>query len=173
MPLVPLQIPAGFYRNGTDLEGSGRWRDGSLVRWREGSLRPVGGWRERIVDMFAVAPRGMHVWESNAGERWTAGGTFNKLIIATSGGLTYDITPVGLTAGTLDAEVNTGYSGGFYGVGPTRETLARQQRGRWTTGANSLSGAATRTASCMNGSLTLPTPLRRFLVPQKIVLALL
>ena len=117
MPLVPLQIPAGFYRNGTDLEGTGRWRDGSLVRWREGSLRPVGGWRERINGMFGAAPRGMHVWESNTGDRWTAGGTFNSLIVATSGGITYDITPAGLTAGSLDAAVNTGYGGGFYGSG--------------------------------------------------------
>ena len=117
MPLVPLQIPAGFFRNGTDLQGSGRWRDGSLVRWREGSLRPVGGWRERIVDMFTDAPRGMHAWEANNGDRWLAGGTFDKLIVATSGGLTYDITPAGFVAGDLDASVNTGYSGGFYGTG--------------------------------------------------------
>jgi hypothetical protein len=59
----------------------------------------------------------MHVWESNAGERWTAGGTFNKLIVSTSGGLVYDITPSGLTAGSLDAAVNTGYGGGLYGTG--------------------------------------------------------
>ena len=39
MPFIPLDIPAGFYRNGTDLEQSGRWRDGSL--------RPVKGWLER------------------------------------------------------------------------------------------------------------------------------
>ena len=117
MPLVPLQIPAGFFRNGTDLQGSGRWRDGSLVRWREGSLRPVGGWRERIADMFTDAPRGMHAWEANNGDRWLVGGTYNKLIVATSGGLTYDITPAGFVAGSLDAAVNTGYGGGFYGTG--------------------------------------------------------
>lgn len=117
MPLVSLQIPPGFYRNGTDLEGSGRWRDGSLVRWREGSLRPVNGWRERIADMFTAAPRGMHAWESNDGNRWLAGGTFDKLIVATSAGLTYDITPTGFTSGALDAAVNTGYGGGFYGTG--------------------------------------------------------
>ena len=28
MPLVPLDLPAGFYRNGTDYEGSNRWREG-------------------------------------------------------------------------------------------------------------------------------------------------
>lgn len=47
MPLVPLKLPAGFYRNGTDYEGSNRWRDGSLVRWLDGSMRPVGGWEAR------------------------------------------------------------------------------------------------------------------------------
>ena len=117
MPLVPLQIPPGFYRNGTDLEGSGRWRDGNLVRWREGSLRPVGGWRTRLSSMFSDAPRGMHAWEANAGTRWLAGGTFDKLIVATSGGLTYDITPAGFVPGLLNAAVNTGYGGGFYGTG--------------------------------------------------------
>ena len=44
MPLVPLKLPAGFYRNGTEFEASNRWRDGSLVRWLDGSLKPVGGW---------------------------------------------------------------------------------------------------------------------------------
>jgi hypothetical protein len=117
VPLVPLNLPPGFFRNGTDLQGSGRWRDGNLVRWREGSLRPVGGWRERIPGMFDDAPRGMHAWEANNGDRWLVGGTFDKLIAATSGGLTYDITPTGFTAGKLNAEVNTGYSGGFYGTG--------------------------------------------------------
>lgn len=117
MPLVPLQIPPGFYRNGTDLEGAGRWRDGNLVRWRQGSLRPVLGWRERIADMFTDAPRGMHAWEDNSNNRRIAGGTFDKLIVATAAGVTTDITPAGLTAGDLDATVNTGYGGGFYGLG--------------------------------------------------------
>lgn len=117
MPLVPLDIPAGFYRNGTDLEGAGRWRDGNLVRWREGSLRPMGGWIQRVADAFSSPSRGMYAWEANNGDRWIAGGTHNKLIAITSGGLTYDITPTGLTAGIVDAEIFGGYGGGFYGTG--------------------------------------------------------
>ena len=46
MPLVPLDLPAGFYRNGTDYEGSNRY-EGSSVRWLDGSMRPVGGWEAR------------------------------------------------------------------------------------------------------------------------------
>jgi hypothetical protein len=38
MPLVPLDIPAGVYRNGTEYESKGRWFDTNLVRWREGVL---------------------------------------------------------------------------------------------------------------------------------------
>jgi len=117
MPLIPLDIPPGFVRNGTDLQSSGRWRDGSLVRWREGSLRPVGGWRERVASMFSAAPRGMHAWQDFSGTRWLAGGTYNSLKVAAGSGTVYDITPSGLTAGAEDAAVNTGYGGGFYGSG--------------------------------------------------------
>ena len=116
MPLVPLQIPPGFYRNGTDLEGSGRWRDGSLVRWREGSLRPIYGWQQRIDGMFSVAPRALFAWQTAGVDRWIAGGTFDKLIVADSADNVTDITPVGLTAGKLSAEPITGYGSGLYGT---------------------------------------------------------
>jgi hypothetical protein len=68
----------------------------------------------------------MHVWEANNGDRWLAGGTYDSLKAITSGGLIYDITPTGLTAGTVDATVNTGYGGAFYGTGfygQTRQNL--------------------------------------------------
>ena len=46
MALIELKIPAGVIRHGTDLDSSGRWRDTNLVRWRNGSARPVGGWED-------------------------------------------------------------------------------------------------------------------------------
>ena len=67
MPLVPLKLQAGFYRNGTEFDASNRWRDGSLVRWRDGSLRPIGGWQERKVGFCTNPVRGAHAWESNGG----------------------------------------------------------------------------------------------------------
>ena len=118
MALVELTPPPGFRNHGTDLESEGRWRDGSLVRWHEGSLRPVGGWAARVsAAPYAAAARGMIAWQDNSLDRWLAAGTYNKLYVTTAGGTTSDITPVGLTAGTEDAEVNTGYGGGFYGLG--------------------------------------------------------
>ena len=117
MTLVPLDIPAGFYRNGTDLEQSGRWRDGSLVRWRDNSLRPIGGWQERKTSFCTNVVRGMHTWESNTGTAYVAGGSYNELKAMTGGGTVYDIAPTDLATGREDAEVETGFGYGFYGDG--------------------------------------------------------
>jgi hypothetical protein len=117
MTLVPLDIPAGFYRNGTDLEQSGRWRDGSLVRWRDNSLRPIGGWQERKTSFCTNVVRGMHTWEANNGTAYAAGGSYNELKAMTGGGTIYDIAPTDLATGREDAEVETGYGYGFYGDG--------------------------------------------------------
>jgi len=115
MPLIPLQIPKGQYRNGTELMSQGRWRDVNLVRWHEDALRPVGGWRQRgTVDISGTA-RSMLAWESNDGDRNVAAGTHNKLYAISAANNVTDITPTGLTAGRVDASVNTGYGGGFYG----------------------------------------------------------
>lgn len=46
MPLVKLDIPAGIYNHGNDLDSKGRWRDSSLVRWNNNAPQPVGGFAE-------------------------------------------------------------------------------------------------------------------------------
>ncbi len=116
MPLIPLKIPAGVYANGTDYEASGRWHDASLVRWRDGSLRPIGGWRERIATAFASTPRTMISWEDNSNDRWVAAGAFDALYVVKASNIVSDITPTTLTPGMQNADVQTGYGGGFYGT---------------------------------------------------------
>ena len=117
MPLIPLQIPPGVVRNGTDLESANRWRDVSLVRWRNGSLRPVGGWRERKADAFTGITRGMHAWQDNSGNRWLAGGQASSLYVMNAANTATDITPGALTTGNVDPTLNFGYGGGFFGTG--------------------------------------------------------
>ena len=73
MPLIPLQIPAGVYRNGTDFQGSNRWRDANLVRWVENTMRPVGGWENRV-SLGTTAPRGSLAWQDTTSDRWFAAG---------------------------------------------------------------------------------------------------
>jgi hypothetical protein len=47
MAYIPLQIPPGVYKNGTEYQSKGRWNGSNLVRWYEGTIRPGGGWRKR------------------------------------------------------------------------------------------------------------------------------
>ena len=87
MPLVPLNIPAGVYRNGTDYQASNRWRDSNLVRWHENALRPVGGWRQRGDVDATGTPRGMLAWQDNSSNRYLAFGTSAGLFSMSSGNI--------------------------------------------------------------------------------------
>ena len=117
MALIPLQLPPGVYRNGTDFESTNRWRDANLVRWNDGSMRPVGGWDTRKASATASVPRGIHAWVDNANASALALGTHNKLIYCNASGTLSDITPSGLTSGDVDAAVNVAFGGGFWGLG--------------------------------------------------------
>lgn len=124
MALIPIDLPPGFFRNGTELESAGRWYDGNLVRWRDGAMQPMGGWVRRenssgseLSAITTGAPRGAIAWQDNSGNRWIGVGSYNQLKVITSAGTITDITPAGLTAGIEDAAVNVGYGGGLYGVG--------------------------------------------------------
>lgn len=44
--LFPLKLVPGMYLNGTLLQAAGRWFTGTLIRFAEGSIRPLGGWQE-------------------------------------------------------------------------------------------------------------------------------
>ena len=136
MPLIPLNIPAGQYRNGTEYQSQGRWRDGNLIRWHEGALRPIGGWRQRgTVDINGVA-RTMVAWEDNGNNRRVAFGTHNKLYAMTAGNTVTDITPAGFTAGRVDATAFTGYSGSTFGNGlyglPSEDTGSILRATTWS-----------------------------------------
>jgi hypothetical protein len=115
MALIDLNIPAGVYRNGTDLQTMGRWRDANLVRWADGIMRPIGGWRTRSDTAGNAKLRGMSAWSDNSADRWIASGTYDKLYVWNTGGTRFDITPAGLTAGREDALAFTGYGGGLFG----------------------------------------------------------
>lgn len=77
--LVKLDIPPGVYKNGTEYEAAGRWHDSSLVRWREGAMRPVGGWNSApwtagaytdLFDETFVFQPGAIAWVDNSGNKW-------------------------------------------------------------------------------------------------------
>lgn len=117
MTLLPIRLPPGIYKNGTELDAAGRWFDGNLVRWVEGMMRPVGGWQERTTTTLTGKPRAILTWRDNSATRHIAVGTHSKLYAMSQTSVIYDITPSGFTPGNADATVGGGFGTGLYGDG--------------------------------------------------------
>lgn len=119
--LIPLTLPPGVYRNGTELQAKPRWYDSNLVRWREGALEPQGGWRRRQKDdedlTVSGAARAMFLWRDNSGVANLAVGTHSKLYVFRNGIDIEDITPSGYHVGEVNSSVSDGYGMGDYGDG--------------------------------------------------------
>ena len=115
--LTPIEIPAGVFKNGTDIMAKDRWTDASLVRFHEDSLRPVGGWRSFKDTAITGILRGMVGWRDNANNRYIAVGSFDALHVIETDGTVSDITPAGLVSGFESATINTGFGGGNFGAG--------------------------------------------------------
>jgi len=112
---IPLKLPPGIYRNGTEYQSAGRWYDANLVRWYENTLRPMGGWRQRAAGQMTGLCRGFITWRDNSANRWIAAGTQSKLYAMDELGTLKDITPSGFTTGAASALSTTGYGYSTYG----------------------------------------------------------
>lgn len=115
MALIPITLPPGIYRNGTEYQASGRWYDANLVRWGNGAMMPVGGWRVRNSTPVTGVPRTTLAWRANDGTRRLAVGTNSKLYSLRSGDTPSDITPTGFVPGSANGNDNTGYGSLTYG----------------------------------------------------------
>lgn len=113
---VPISLPPGVFRNGTDYQASGRYWDSELVRWFDGVVRPMQGWAKVSDDQVTGIPRGLLAWKDDDGNNWVAVGTTEKLYIY-SGGAFIDVTPIGLAAGLEDAISVDGWGAGSFGSG--------------------------------------------------------
>jgi hypothetical protein len=138
MALLPLKLPAGIFRNGTEFENPNSWRNGSLVRWVSGSLRPVGGWLLRNAAIQASnrafgsgffgssyyggqqsmgePPRGMIAWTDNSSDSRVVVGAANLLYSINENQQAFDITPPTLGVGYVSAANNVGFGGNYYGT---------------------------------------------------------
>ena len=117
MALLPLKLPPGVYKNGTDFQAAGRWLDSHLVRWIDNTIRPIGGWVTLTDDDAAEPLRGALAWKDNSANNYLAAGSANYLYVYSADNTTLiDITPSGLASGYQDATINTGFGGGYYGV---------------------------------------------------------
>lgn len=110
MKLLPINLPPGVARLGTQYQVRNRWYDTSLVRWHEGVIQPWAGWSvlSNAGSAAVGGPvRGMYAWRAASGTVRVALGTRTKLYGYSAGTLS-DITPAAMTTGAVDA------SGSFY-----------------------------------------------------------
>ena len=115
MAYIPLQIPPGVFKNGTEYQSKGRWNNSNLVRWFEGTIRPVGGWRKRTETQLSGKARGLINWRDNSNNRRIAIGTHSKLYVLSESNTLTDITPTSFTVGDADAVQKIGYGYSTYG----------------------------------------------------------
>lgn len=113
---LPLNLPPGVFRAGTERQSKGRWYDTNLVRWYEGgALGPVLGWAKHSLTAITGQGRAILAWRDDSNNRRAAVGSESKLYVMNSSGTLFDITPAGFTAGRASAIGTTGYGYGLYG----------------------------------------------------------
>ena len=93
MPLVNFRPAPGINKEVTDYTGQGKWTDGDMVRFFQGSAQKIKGWEEFISTTLVGAARDQHAWVALSGTRYNAVGTDRKLYIIEEG-RAYDVTPL-------------------------------------------------------------------------------
>lgn len=129
MPLVPLTLPPGVYRNGTPYSAKGRWYDADLIRWHNGSARPIGGWERRadatsttipaLIDPANVATetvRDIIAYRDNGALTRSLFGSNLNVYALNESGVVSNVTPVGFVGDTNDVANLVGYGIGVYGI---------------------------------------------------------
>lgn len=127
MPLIPIDLKPGVYKNGTAYSGKLRWADSNLVRWKDGAIRMIGGWERReddtgvnipalFADATLEAPRNVITWTDNSGNKHIVIGTNLALYHVDSAGNVTDITPAGFVGGDKDSDIEDGYGTYSYGT---------------------------------------------------------
>lgn len=112
--LTPLKLPPGIVKNGTAYQARGRWRDCNFIRWVEGIIQPVGGWRRISDTPLTGRVSGMFSLRDFVNRDHLAIGTSSKCYVLQ--GSTYaDVTPVDLEAGLEAASPGLGYGSLDYG----------------------------------------------------------
>ena len=93
MPLVNFRPAPGINKEVTDYTGQGKWTDGDMVRFFQGSAQKIKGWERFLSTTLVGVVRDQHAWIALDGTRYDAFGTDRKLYVFEEG-RAYDITPI-------------------------------------------------------------------------------
>jgi hypothetical protein len=135
MTFLPLQLPPGIVRGANPDDAPGRWFDGSLIRWREGVMEPVGGWSRITSAPLGSLCRRIHQWRANNGLALTLLGS-DEHLYADNSGTFVDVAPSDyVDLNSAGAEAGYGavtYGTGTYGTARTGSTTLTPNRPAWT-----------------------------------------
>ena len=112
MTFLPIQLPPGIVRGANPDDAPGRWYDGSLIRWRDGVMEPVGGWSKVTTTALGSTARLIHQWKANNSLTMTLIGCDQHLYADNSGSYV-DVAPADLVA--LNSSTGGGYGASTYG----------------------------------------------------------
>lgn len=129
MPLIPLKLPPGVYRNGTRYQAKGRWHNAERVRWRDGVMKPIGGWERKpnasggYADDLTTSGEFVRdgiAWRDNTKLQYVVWGSNEAIYWQKADGTNEDITPAAVASdpGSAHPGVASGYGTGLYGTGP-------------------------------------------------------
>lgn len=114
MALLPVQLPPGIVRGANPDDTPGRWFDGSLIRWREGVMEPVGGWSKITTSALGSTPRKIAQWKRNNSNTMTVVACDSHLY-ADNGGTFTDVAPGDLVG--MASSSGAGFGAGAFGTG--------------------------------------------------------
>lgn len=108
-----IRIPAGVFRAETRNMIPGRWHEANLIRWKTGTMSPIGGYSRITLDPLGDIPRNIYPWLDVNSDKHLAVLCDSKLFVQIDDAFV-DRTPVGFAdANTSSAQ---GYGSGDYGV---------------------------------------------------------
>lgn len=113
---IGAQVTPGLNSNDSTFTLPMQCTDANNIRWADGRAQPIGGWVQEVADQLEGVCRNVFAWRDHNGNVNLAFGTHSHLYVYT-GGTLYDVTPVGLAAGSADSALGPGYGIGSYGMG--------------------------------------------------------
>ena len=94
MAVFPIQPKPGIKTNGTDYQNKGNWINSNLVRFENGFLTNVGGWRKIKSTALDGTPISGYAYTTNASKQVLAIGTRRKIYVLFDNQW-FEITPSG------------------------------------------------------------------------------
>lgn len=95
--LVPIDLPPGLVRVGTEYQSKGRYYDSNLWRWYDKTSGPVGGWAALATGASGIV-RDLHPWVDLSGVARIALASQSTVYTCSTAGTLTNITPAAFTA---------------------------------------------------------------------------